>query len=125
MTVPTPSLAVYDAQCTDEALAALAQVRRIARSLRPTLEERLSYGVPTFFDEGRRVVHAAGWDKHLALYPVPASPAGDPGLIDDLAEHRKGKGTLHFPYAAGIPWPLVTRVIAAHLARIGVVPEAP
>jgi uncharacterized protein YdhG (YjbR/CyaY superfamily) len=78
--------------------------------------ERLSYKMPTFFVDGRVLLHVGLWDEHLAIYPVPDSTT-DAALADDLAPHRKSKGTLHFPYAE--PWPaeLIARIVAAHLER--------
>lgn len=117
------SVAEYDAACTDLPRAALATVRGLSAELVPDAgrrEERLSYGIPTLFVEGRRIVHYAGWDAHLALYPIPPSPAGDPTLREELTAYVRGKGTLHFPYAAGLPVPLIRRVVAAHLERAGV-----
>lgn len=117
------SIADYDAACTDEARAALAQVRGVIADLVPEgvpREERLSYGLPTLFVRGKRVVHYAGWAEHLAMYPIPESPPGDPSLREDLAPFVKGKGTLHFPYAAGLPTTVISRVVAAHLARVGI-----
>lgn len=81
------------------------------------VSERLSYTMPTFFVDGRVLLHVGLWEGHLAIYPVPEA-ASDQGLAADLTAHRKGKGTLHFPYAD--PWPtqLVARVVAAHLERL-------
>lgn len=78
--------------------------------------ERLSYKMPSFFVDGRVLLHVGLWDEHLAIYPVPESTT-DAALAADLAPHQKGKGTLHFPYAA--PWPaeLIDRIVAAHLER--------
>lgn len=116
------SLADYEAACTDEGRAAMATVRGIIATLVPDAshrEERLSYGLPTLFVKGKRVVHFAGWAEHLALYPIPDSPHSDPELRADLTPYIKGKGTLHFPYAAGLPSALISRVVAAHLHRTG------
>lgn len=93
-------------------------MRGIVARLAPEHEERLSYGLPTIFVGGKRVVHLAGWAGHLAMYPIPESPVADPTLRDDLAAHVEGKGTLHFRYADGLPLDLIERVIRAHLARV-------
>lgn len=119
MAMPTyTSVAEYDAACTDEGRAALGAVREITARLVPEHEERLSYGIPTLFVRGKRVVHYAGWAEHLALYPIPESPHDDPTLREDLTPFVKGKGTLHFRYAVGLPLPLIERVVRAHLHRI-------
>ena len=82
------------------------------------VSERLSYQIPTFFVDGKRLLHVGLWREYLAVYPIPDSEV-DATLGEDLEPHRQGKGTLHFRYAD--PWPaeLVERLVAAHLERVG------
>lgn len=95
---------------------ALVRSAVLAQTEAERVSERLSYKMPTFFVDGKRLLHVGLWGEHLAIYPVPES-ASDATLIEDLAPHLKAKGTLHFPY--GDPWPteLIDRVVAAHLER--------
>ena len=79
--------------------------------------ERLSYTMPSFFVDGRVLLHVGLWDEHLAIYPVPES-ATDAALDNDLAPYRKGKGTLHFRYEDEWPAELIDRIVAAHLERM-------
>lgn len=118
------SIADYEAGLTPRGHEALTTLRTRIAALLPAGEgeERLSYGIPTLFVGGTRVVHYAAWDTHLALYPIPPDPPGDPQLRAALTAYIKGKGTLHFPYAGPIPWPLVERVVVAHLHRMGALP---
>ena len=97
---------------------ALVRSAVLARAGEERVGERLSYTMPTFFVDGKVLLHVGLWDEHVAVYPVPES-ASDPALAADLGPHRKSKGTLHFPYAD--PWPaeLVDRLVAAHLERLG------
>lgn len=113
------SVAEYDAHCSVEGRAALGVVRSLTAQLVKDPEERLSYGIPTLFVGGKRIVHMAAWAEHLALYPVPPSPPDDAGLVSNLEPYVKGKGTLHFPYAAGLPTAVLERVLRAHLIRAG------
>ncbi len=120
MATPKPaSVADYEAACSPEGRAALATVRDAVTRLAPVHEERLSYGIPTFFVGGRRLVHVASWAGHLALYPIPPTPPDDPTLAADLRAVITGKGTLHFRYAAGLPVALLERIVRAHLAALG------
>lgn len=112
------SLTEYLAAQSEEGRAAIAVVRGLVQARDPQAEERLSYGIPTFFVGGRRLLHTAGWGEHLAIYPIPASPPGDPGLRADLTPYIKGKGTLHFRYAVSLPTELLARVVDAHFARL-------
>ena len=79
--------------------------------------ERLSYKMPSFFVDGRVLLHVGLWADHLAIYPVPEAPS-DATLDEDLEPYRKSKGTLHFRYADDWPADLVDRIVAAHLARL-------
>jgi uncharacterized protein YdhG (YjbR/CyaY superfamily) len=81
--------------------------------------ERLSYKMPSFFVDGRVLLHVGLWADHLAIYPVPESTT-DPGLDADLEPYRRSKGTLHFRYADTWPADIVERIVAAHLARLDV-----
>jgi uncharacterized protein YdhG (YjbR/CyaY superfamily) len=100
-----------------QARHALVRAEVLAQAGEGRVSERLSYGVPAFFVDGKVLLYVGLWTDHLAVYPVPES-ATDPGLDDDLAPHRKGKGTLHFPYAQDWPGPLIARLVAAHLERL-------
>lgn len=79
--------------------------------------ERLSYKMPSFFVDGRVLLHVGLWDEHLAIYPVPESTS-DAALENDLTPYRKAKGTLHFRYEDEWPAELIDRIVAAHLERI-------
>lgn len=98
---------------------ALVRAAVLAQAGEGRVGERLSYTMPTFFVDGRVLLHVGLWDEHLAIYPVPDS-ATDAALAGDLAPHRKSKGTLHFRYPE--PWPtdIIARLVAAHLARLDV-----
>lgn len=94
-----------------EGRTAYARLREVVLAHAPEAEVRFSYGIPTFFVGGRRLLHTATWQDHLAVYPPP------PGV--DVGSHLHGKGTIRLPYAD--PWPadLVEQVVVGHLHRIG------
>ncbi len=118
MAAPTfASLGEYLAATSPQGRAALEVVRREVLAQAPEAIERLSYGMPTFFVGGKRVVHMAAWATHLALYPVPRASAQDPDLPTELAAYVKGKGTLHFDYGE-LPEALIARVVRAHLTQV-------
>lgn len=108
----------YLTDAAPEGRAGYERIRAIVRAQAGTdrVSERLSYKMPTFFVDGRVLLHVGLWEEHLAVYPVPDSGA-DPALADDLAAHRKGKGTLHFPHAQTWPAALIERLVSAHLER--------
>jgi uncharacterized protein YdhG (YjbR/CyaY superfamily) len=88
----------------------LYAVRAAIREAAPEATEGISYGIPTFFMDGRYLVYLAGWKRHVSLYPVPD---GDAELERELTPYRAGKGTLQFQLAAAIPDGLIGRIVAA------------
>ncbi len=59
--------------------------------------------------DGKYLVHFAAWKYHIAVYPVPAA---DPGLEQEIAPYRAGKGTLRFPLRRPVPYDLIERLAA-------------
>jgi uncharacterized protein YdhG (YjbR/CyaY superfamily) len=97
----------YLDQLPDRARVVVDEIRRIAaETLRDPIES-ISYDMPTFSVDGRRIVHIGGWAKHVSLYP---SPSGD-DLQADMAPYLSGKGTLKFPLSSPIPYGLIARII--------------
>jgi uncharacterized protein YdhG (YjbR/CyaY superfamily) len=74
----------------------------------PEGEDAISYNMPTLTLGGRRIVHYAGWKKHVSLYPAPED---DGALGRDLAPYSAGKGTLKFPLAEPMPHELIARIV--------------
>jgi uncharacterized protein YdhG (YjbR/CyaY superfamily) len=87
----------------------LEEVRRTIRNAVPTVDETISYGVPTFTLGGKYLVYFAGWKHHISVYPVPA---GDATFEREIEPYRAGKGTLKFPLAGPIPYDVIERVVA-------------
>jgi uncharacterized protein YdhG (YjbR/CyaY superfamily) len=88
----------------------LRTVRRIARDVLPGAGERISYGIPAVTLGGRDVVFYSGWQRHVAIYPVPH---GDEALDRELDAYRAGKGTLQFRHDRPLPEDVVRRVVTA------------
>jgi uncharacterized protein YdhG (YjbR/CyaY superfamily) len=92
----------------DGTRAVLENVRQAIRRAAPDAVETMSYGMPTFGRNGKRLVFLCGWKRHISLYPVPA---GDSAFQQDIAPYKKAKSTLQFPLDRPIPYDLVERTI--------------
>ena len=91
----------------------LTDIRSRLHATVPGMTETMSYGMPTLELDGKRLVHFAGWRKHVSLYPVPEA---DAALEAELAPYVAGKGTLKFPLGQPIPDGLLERILSALLA---------
>ncbi|GAA5057938.1 iron chaperone [Nocardia callitridis] len=93
--------------------AALDEVRRTLLSALPEATESISYGIPTLRLHRRNVVHFAGWNQQVSLYPIPE---GDSTFIQAIEPYRVSRGTLKFPLGQPVPYDLIAR-IATELAK--------
>lgn len=72
-------------------------LRRLVKAVAPNAEERLSYGLLGFFDDGP-LVFLGGYEAHVALYGGKVLSREGP-----LEKYLSGKGTLRFELDAPLP----------------------
>ena len=97
-----------------EVRGVLEDVRATLHEAVPEGEDAITYNMPTLMIGERRVVHYAGWKKHVSLYPAPD---GDDALERDLAPYLSGRGTVKLPLQDPFPYDLVERVAARHVEQ--------
>src|SRR5947207_5298822 len=69
--------------------AILKNVRAAIRRAAPTATEAIKYGLPTFVQDGKNLIHFGGFKNHLGLY---ATPRGHREFARELARYVGGKG---------------------------------
>ena len=118
MSPTSDAVETYLAQASEPGRAFFLGVRELVERHAPDATETISYKIPTFLLNGHRLLHAAAWAEHLAIYPLPPVEYLDPESTADLEAHRSGAGTLRLRYTEGFPTQLVEAVVLAHLARL-------
>ncbi len=109
--MPKPAFATVDeyiAAQPEVARRVLERVRRTIRAAVPSVQETISYGIPTFKLGGKTVLHLAGWKRFYSLYP--ANPRLVGAFADELAPYAAAKSTLRFPFDAPVPQKLIARI---------------
>ena len=106
------SIDEYIAACPPESQAYLRQIRKLIRTLVPDAKEKISYQMAAFEQNGKNLIHFAGWKKHVSLYPVPA---GSEAFERQIAKYVDGKGTVKFLLDEPLPIKLIERVVKLHL----------
>lgn len=89
-----------------ERQAILRKVQQVIRQAAPDALEKISYGMPTFW-QGKNLVHFANFKNHLGFYPTP--PAIE-HFAQELAGFKTSKGAVQFPYAKEIPYDLIEEI---------------
>lgn len=91
----------------------LRKVQQVIRQAAPDALEKISHGMPTFW-QGKNLVHFANFKNHLGFYPTP--PAIE-HFAQELAGFKTSKGAVQFPYAKEIPYDLIEEITRWQVAR--------
>lgn len=103
----------YIARCPDEVQLILEKIRAIVVTVAPDAQERISYRMPAFWQQGI-LIYFAAFKSHIGIYP-PFS--GDAELEQALARYRGPKGNLKFPLDEPIPYQLIRRLVRRKLEQ--------
>ena len=91
----------------------LQKVRDVIREAAPDAEEKISYGMPAFAQEGILVYFAAA-KSHLGFYPTSS---GIEQFKHEFGTYKWSKGAVQFPYNKPIPFELIRRIVQFRIAE--------
>ena len=89
-------------------------VREIALGVEPSLEQTISYGIPTLKKNGKIVLHFAAQKAHLGLYPGSEAIAH---FDERLKDYQTSKGTIQIPYIQTLDYQLIEDLVRYNLER--------
>ena len=107
------SIDEYIASFPDEVQKILEEIRATIKAAAPEAEEKISYQIPAFELNGRNLIHFAGWNRHISMYPIPA---GDEAFEKKISQYVAGKGTLKFPLDEPVPLELIGEVVKVSIS---------
>jgi uncharacterized protein YdhG (YjbR/CyaY superfamily) len=96
--------------------ATLERVRRSVLAVVPNATEKIGYGMPGFYVDGRPLVYYAAFKEHCSLFPASGSVIQR--FSDDLKGYGVAKGTIRFPIGEPLPAPLVKKIVKAKLEEL-------
>jgi uncharacterized protein YdhG (YjbR/CyaY superfamily) len=97
----------YIAGFSPEVRKKLTEIRAIIKKAAPEAEEKISYNMPAFAQNGILVYYAA-FKNHIGFFPT-ASPIQI--FKEDLKEYKWSKGTIQFPLDRPLPSDLISRIV--------------
>ena len=103
----------YIAAFPPEIQQKLTALRKVIRETAPEAEEKISYQMPTFAQNGN-LVHFAAFKNHIGFYPAPS---GIENFQEQLARYKSSKGAIQFPLDEEIPLGLVREIVKFRLAE--------
>lgn len=92
----------------------LNRIRKIINKNIPMAEERISWGMPTFYWK-ENIIHFAVGKNHIGIYPS-ASP-----IIyfeNELVNYKTSKGAIQLPQDKPIPYDLIERIVKFRIEEI-------
>lgn len=104
----------YIAEFPADVQRVLSEMRALIHELAPDATETISYAIPTFDLGGKHLVHFAGYEKHVGLYPAPS---GMEAFKEDLKPYKTGKGSVQFPLDQPLPVDLIRRIVEFRVAE--------
>jgi uncharacterized protein YdhG (YjbR/CyaY superfamily) len=105
----------YLEQFPEDVKAILSSLRATIREVVPEAVETISYQIPTYKLDGRRLVYFAGWKNHVAMYPVPEGPDE---FNKRLAPFKGAKSSIRFPIGQPVPYDLVKQIVALRIKEL-------
>ena|SRR5947209_20277315 len=85
----------------------LKKIRSTIRKAAPEAEEKISYRMPAFVQDGI-LVYFAAFKSHIGIYPPVRAHSK---LARDLERYRGEKGNLKLPLDEPIPYELISRIV--------------
>jgi uncharacterized protein YdhG (YjbR/CyaY superfamily) len=91
----------------------LEQLRAAILSSAPGATEKISYGMPAYFLNGR-LVYFAAQKAHVGFYALPGAIKA---FAKDCAAYKTSTGTVQFPLDRPIPVGLVKKMVAFRVSE--------
>mgnify|MGYP005616480311 CR=1 FL=1 len=98
----------YITSAPEETKGVLEKLRQTISDAVPQAEEAIRYGIPTLRMDGRNIVHFAGYQKHIGLYP---GASGIRAFEKELSPYQTSKGAIQFPLGKALPWGLIRKIV--------------
>lgn len=95
--------------------AQLEQIRTLVKQLVPSVEETMSYGMPTLKYKGRALVYFTASKKHMSFYP---SSWAIEELKDKLEGYRTTEHAIQFTLENPLPDALIEELVLNHVRDI-------
>lgn len=91
----------------------LKELRAVIQAAAPQAVEKISYQMPTFYQNGN-LIHFAAYKNHIGLYPTPN---GIEAFAGELSRYEGGKGSKKFPINEPLPLDLISRIVKFRVAE--------
>jgi uncharacterized protein YdhG (YjbR/CyaY superfamily) len=110
---PMTSIDEYIAQMPQAARSPLRSVREAVSTAAPDARETISYGMPSFEQNGVTLVSFGAFKAHIGFYPGAAAIRT---FAAELRDYGTAKGSVRFPLDQPMPIDIIRRIVRYKLA---------
>lgn len=103
----------YILQFSPEVRNKLSKLRKVIKEAAPEAEEKISYRMPAFAQNGI-LVYFAAFKDHIGFFPTSSGVAK---FKDELSGYKGGKGSVQFPLDKPLPFELISRIVKFRVAE--------
>ncbi|MDT2831103.1 DUF1801 domain-containing protein [Vagococcus carniphilus] len=104
----------YIAECPVERQEILTQLKQVIKDVLPESEEKIKYGIPTFY-QNENIVHFSNAKNHIGFYPTPSAINH---FETQLTPYKTSKGAIQFPAEKELPFELIREICLWRLGEI-------
>jgi uncharacterized protein YdhG (YjbR/CyaY superfamily) len=97
----------YIAACPKEVQPILKKLRATIKAAAPKAEEKISYRMPAFFQNGV-LVYFAAFKSHIGFFPTAS---GIQSFKKEISAYKNSKGTVQFPLDQPLPFDLIRKIV--------------
>lgn len=94
----------------------LQKIRALIKKLIPEVEEKISYGMPSYHYKGQYVIYFAGYKNHIGIYPIQWGNKELDALFNNYT--ITGKATLQLPLNKPVPLNLIEKMVKHKMATL-------
>jgi uncharacterized protein YdhG (YjbR/CyaY superfamily) len=97
----------YIASCPQDLQPVLEELRQTIKKAAPQAQEKISYGMPGFFQNGY-LIYFAAWKRHIGVYGASGALEA---FKEEVSPYVGEKGSLRFPLSKPIPLSLISEIV--------------
>ena len=107
------SIDEYIALFPEETQKILQELRAAIKAAAPGAQEKISYQMPAFTQNGI-LVYFAAWKNHIGFYPTSS---GTQAFKQELSIYESSKGSVKFPLDKPLPLELISKIVKFRVAE--------
>ena len=85
----------------------IGNYKNFIQKILPETTLEIKYGIPTFVQKGKNMIHFGAFKNHFGLYPGAEAVKT---FEEKLQNYKTSKGAIQFPFTQDLPWNLIQEI---------------